>query len=303
MKQPLCHQPIENTNQGDNVKRKPYCACLDQTRRAVRPRFGFTLIELLVVIAIIAILAAILFPVFAQAREKARQTSCLSNMKQINSGLLMYAQDNDETMCADVSLPPINGGTDSTFSFDRQLASYVKNDAVYACPSDTAPRYNSDVWDGAYKGKLLKRSYAITNIIRTQEGIARGETPDKNSGMIGHSLAQMAQSAETVSFAETWATDAMGDDSVLATGAGSTFLDCDTWKLPGRPKPSAAPADNFSACPDFTDALHTPPKGHFAQGNYAFTDGHVKSLTWGQARANDFRLFNLQKPTQTFRAY
>ena len=266
---------------------------------------AFTLIELLVVIAIIAILAAILFPVFAQAREKARQTACLSNLKQINTGLLLYAQDNDETMCADVRLPPINGGTDNTFSFDRQLAPYVKNDAVYACPSDTAPRFNQDVWDGAYKGKLLKRSYSITNILQTVEGNARGETPDKNSGMIGHPLAQMAQAAETVSFAEAWGTwtmsaSATGNDSVLADGSGSTLLDCDAWKLPGRPKPSSAAGDNFPACPDFTAADHTPPKGHSGQGNYAFADGHVKTLTWGQARANDFRLFKLQKPAQTF---
>lgn len=59
---------------------------------------GFTLIELLVVIVIIAILAAILFPVFAQAQEKARQTSCLSNMKQLGRGLIMYQQDYDETI-------------------------------------------------------------------------------------------------------------------------------------------------------------------------------------------------------------
>ena len=58
-----------------------------------QPRRGFTLIELLVVIAIIAILAAILFPVFAQAREKARQTSCLSNLRQLSTGMTMYAQD------------------------------------------------------------------------------------------------------------------------------------------------------------------------------------------------------------------
>ena len=266
---------------------------------------GFTLIELLVVIAIIAILAAILFPVFAQAREKARQSACLSNMKQINTGLLIYTQDNDETLCADVSLPPIRGGTDNTFSYDRQLAPYVKNDAVYACPSDTAPRFNQTVWDGDYKDKRLKRSYSITNILQTQEGNNRGEKPDKNSGMIGHSLAQVAQPAETISFAEAWGTWTMddktiGNDSVLATGAGSTLLDCDAWKLPGRPKPSSAAVDNFSACSDFTAADHTPPKGHSGQGNYALADGHVKSLTWGQVRANDFRLFKLQKPTQTF---
>ena len=61
-------------------------------------RRAFTLIELLVVIAIIAVLAAILFPVFAQAREKARQTACLSNMRQMTLGVMMYAQDYDETL-------------------------------------------------------------------------------------------------------------------------------------------------------------------------------------------------------------
>jgi prepilin-type N-terminal cleavage/methylation domain-containing protein len=65
---------------------------------------AFTLIELLVVIAIIAILAAILFPVFARAREQARKTACLSNLKQIGTATLMYAQDYDETLC-----PPYKG--------------------------------------------------------------------------------------------------------------------------------------------------------------------------------------------------
>src|SRR5881296_3938324 len=72
---------------------------LRRTRRAeMYRRKGFTLIELLVVIAIIAILAAILFPVFAQARAKARQAVCLSNMRQLGTGLTMYAQDYDETL-------------------------------------------------------------------------------------------------------------------------------------------------------------------------------------------------------------
>src|SRR6266852_4197702 len=69
--------------------------------QSTRKRNGFTLIELLVVIAIIAILAAILFPVFAQARAKARQTVCLSNVKQIGLGMMMYTQDYDETYTVD----------------------------------------------------------------------------------------------------------------------------------------------------------------------------------------------------------
>jgi prepilin-type processing-associated H-X9-DG protein len=81
---------------------------------------------------------------------------------------------------------------------------------------------------------------------------------------------------------------------------GSTLLDCDAWKLPGRKKPSDAPIDNFAPCADFTDAKSLPALGHHGHGNYAFLDGHVKSLTWAQIRGNDFRLFKRMKPTQTY---
>ncbi len=94
-------------------------------------RRGFTLIELLVVIAIIAILAAILFPVFARAREKARQTSCLSNLKQLGLGVTMYCQDYDEIM-------PINGphgGDITTKWWSGRIYPYVKNAQLYRCPS------------------------------------------------------------------------------------------------------------------------------------------------------------------------
>jgi len=96
-------------------------------------RKGFTLIELLVVIAIIAILAAILFPVFARAREKARQTSCLSNEKQLGLAFMMYAQDYDETL-----VPLANGGYGvARHEWYKIIEPYVKNDQVFVCPSTT----------------------------------------------------------------------------------------------------------------------------------------------------------------------
>lgn len=107
-----------------------------------KAKSGFTLIELLVVIAIIAILAAILFPVFAQAREKARQTACLSNMKQLTLGMVMYAQDYDETFpewkwdqCYSTGNNPAcvnNGGS----LWHNAIFPYVKSVGVYSCPSD-----------------------------------------------------------------------------------------------------------------------------------------------------------------------
>ena len=97
-------------------------------------RTGFTLIELLVVIAIIAILAAILFPVFAKAREKARQSSCLSNVKQLTLAILSYAQDYDECLPPDGTLP-LAGGYPSPPFWDQMLLPYLKNTQILVCPS------------------------------------------------------------------------------------------------------------------------------------------------------------------------
>src|SRR5262249_480354 len=96
---------------------------------ATSRRHGFTLIELLVVIAIIAILAAILFPVFARAREKARQITCVSNLKEIGAGMMLYAGDYDEQLCNSNT-----GGTPSLRWRDL-IDPYMKNGQVRGCPS------------------------------------------------------------------------------------------------------------------------------------------------------------------------
>jgi len=107
---------------------------------------AFTLIELLVVIAIIAILAAILFPVFAQAREKARQTACLSNLKQMGAALMMYAQDSDEALPF-VSFADYTQSATLAESWTRAMQPYLKNKPILRCPSDDSARWDSDADD------------------------------------------------------------------------------------------------------------------------------------------------------------
>ena len=103
-------------------------------------RSGFTLIELLVVIAIIAILAAILFPVFAKAREKARQSSCLSNVKQLSLGFLQYAQDFDERMPQHRCNAP---GNVQGLCYFQQIEPYLKNAQIMKCPSSNLAAYGA----------------------------------------------------------------------------------------------------------------------------------------------------------------
>ena len=147
-------------------------------------RRGFTLIELLVVIAIIAILAAILFPVFARAREKARQTSCLSNMKEIDLAMLMYVQDYDETFTGRIV-------------WNQRVQPYVKNEQIFLCPS--------------YPGALtyVTNGYCMTNYdigglagipgIRGGYGVACYTT----GSTTGRRIAHIKRPAEIILFNET----------------------------------------------------------------------------------------------------
>ena len=150
---------------------------MKRNRTGPQPAGAFTLIELLVFIAIIAILAAILFPVFATAREKARQTACLSNMKQLALGLVQYTQDYDET------LPNGANPYDYGNGWAGQLYTYVKSTQVYVCPSDTSPLPPMSSY--GYNSNCVVPGAAYT-------GIAGGYYP------VGRSISTFLSPARTV---------------------------------------------------------------------------------------------------------
>ena len=141
--------------------------------RDSKAKLGFTLIELLVVIAIIAILAAILFPVFARARENARRSSCQSNLKQIGLGIIQYTQDYDEKF-------PLHN--QNNLGFFGQIQPYLKSTQIYQCPSEpTAPDAPGAPTNNGYT------DYAYNLNIG-----------DYNGGQKGVNQAQLTQSALTV---------------------------------------------------------------------------------------------------------
>jgi prepilin-type N-terminal cleavage/methylation domain-containing protein/prepilin-type processing-associated H-X9-DG protein len=164
---------------------------------------GFTLIELLVVIAIIAILAAILFPVFAKVREKARQTACMSNLRQVGLGVIQYSQDNDETFV----LTERGGDVDDAHEYywGDMLQPYIKSWNLLTCPDgNQAVQFKTSPPSPAVYSQQWSYNYGINDIIADSE--ACSENPDEAAcqhvGVAGQSLAAVTYPTETILIAD-----------------------------------------------------------------------------------------------------
>jgi len=230
---------------------------------------AFTLIELLVVIAIIALLAAILFPVFATVREKARQTSCISNLKQIALGFVQYTQDNDETVPQDIAVPCCQSGSFIRVDWPDDLNPYLKSDSVYVCPSDpTLPL------DSAH----FVMSYAINaNLGRD------GSTNESLNPLV---LPQFVSPSQTVLMTEIQGFG-RGSFSDGMQGAVSTRgHENSAFCLPTGDCGTAGPSWGVKYATGYFSNTYFPlaqpvynPTGvHTGGSDYAMADGHVKWL-------------------------
>ncbi len=219
-------------------------------------RQGFTLIELLVVIAIIAILAAILFPAFARARENARRASCQSNLKQIGLGLIQYNQDYDE------SYPILRGGStgnDANGVFSL-IQPYVKSTQTLQCPSETnGPNTGGPggTLDPAMAG-YSDYSYNLTL------GYAQSAP---NGGMRGLALAALTQPVLTV----------MAADYVSGTS--------------GNYSVGIAPVGSVNGAANLATTANGAAQRHLETQNFLFADGHVKAYK-GQALNQSATVYN-----------
>ncbi|RYX81635.1 DUF1559 domain-containing protein [bacterium] len=225
-------------------------------------RKAFTLIELLVVIAIIAILAAILFPVFARARENARKASCISNCKQIMLGVMQYTQDYDERFPVIVTTVP------AVVPWFQKLTPYIKSAQVFQCPSDTNTVVR--LAGGVPVAERFPTSYAAN--VRSIQMVVANTIVD----MPGISLASVVKPASTVylsdSGTQTNATNQMSVVGIKTDAAGNPALiknGCPLLDAPNNASTGGTTTD-FNWC--------GPNPRHMDMSTVAFMDGHVKAM-------------------------
>ena len=238
-------------------------------KHALRPmkQSGFTLIELLVVIAIIALLSAILFPVFGRARENARKTSCLSNTKQMGNGLMMYCQDFDEVNVLNGSGP---------IQWPDLLQPYLKSNQALVCPSST--RRSAAPYDQWVTGQGRATSYTINNVYYNNATLGRLF----ESGTTGPAaLAEIEDAAGTVFCAD-------GGDADGANGGGTQLVQTSTLITvnPGSDPPSIRSSQG--------DMIAR----HLGGLNATFFDGHSKWFKieeLGRKSGGNYRYFTKTK--------
>lgn len=193
-------------------------------------KHGFTLIELLVVIAIISILAAILFPVFARARESARRASCLSNLKQIGLGMMQYVQDHDGRYTGIYTVGNSNTGPDGKrFSTARRwywpqlIQPYVKSHQIFFCPSTTNP-IGSDSASLSPEYSMLYANYGINYQIKDGGPDA---SPGRSEAAIPDAAGTyMFMDFGTYSFTHQWIVPATRTSNYALPGAGKLGSTC-----------------------------------------------------------------------------
>lgn len=235
-----------------------------------RKSSGFTLIELLVVIAIIAILAAILFPVFAAAREKAREANCESNLHQLGLGFAEYEADSDEE-----TVPPLFYTTFSSYRSNWVCASYpyVESKAVYTCPDDTStalpPSYGpgTDYWSTSFNGGLpVHVSYLYNYYLVINNG---------SSDLGGVLLSQIQVPAETVCTVDG------GSIPVIGVAAPQWAPKPAAWLMAAAtyPSPTASYVSTYSTSNVNSEIFGSPSARHGGGiCNVLWCDGHVKAL-------------------------